>query len=118
MASKENSFVVHVKFDVSRDRLESLLDSASRGASYWAQCPELAYASGIREVMTGGYLEIVDREEDDKKHSLTLGKIKKGLKIMAIKEPSSFSDLLEGEADDSTGDTFLQCALFGEVIYG
>lgn len=31
---------------------------------------------------------------------------------------SSFAEILDDNADANTGDVFLQCCLFGDVIYG
>jgi len=38
--------------------------------------------------------------------------------VMAKKEPRHFADFLKEDYDETTGDVFLQCCLFGEVIYG
>jgi hypothetical protein len=40
--------------------------------------------------------------------------IKAGLKIMAKKYPRYFADIVNGDADEETGDVFLQCCLFGK----
>lgn len=111
---------VHIKFEIKMSDIENLLDSASRGAGYWAQS-KLAYESEVKKILTGKYdADIVDLEDEDHEttYVLNLAKIKKGFKIMAVKEPEAFAEFLAGDGDDNTGDTFLQCALFGEVIYG
>jgi hypothetical protein len=36
---------------------------------------------------------------------------------MAVECPRHFADFLNEKADAVTGDAFLQCCLFGEVIY-
>ena len=45
-------------------------------------------------------------------------KIKRGLTVMAKKERKHFVDFLNEDYDETTADVFLQCCLFGEVIYG
>ena len=55
---------------------------------------------------------------DGVKYNLTLNKMKKGLKIMAMNYQNHFHNFISGNYDDITGDIFLQCAVFGEVIYG
>lgn len=79
----------------------------------------------------GGALIIEDmesREKDEdnedatyspgKMYRLDLENISKGLGIMATKYPGHFGDFLNEEADATTGDVFLQCCLFGAVVYG
>lgn len=45
--------------------------------------------------------------------------IAKGTVIFKDKYPEHYADtLVESQADAETGDVFLQCCLFGEVIYG
>lgn len=50
--------------------------------------------------------------------TLTLAKIKTGLQIMADKYPNHFNDLVGCNGDAITGDVFIQCCLFGEIVYG
>jgi hypothetical protein len=42
----------------------------------------------------------------------------KGLKVMAEKFPRHFSDMMRQNDDAITGDVYLQCCLFGDVVYG
>ena len=49
---------------------------------------------------------------------LTLEKIHLGMKIMARRYPQHFANVINENDDAETGDVFLQCCLFGEVIYG
>lgn len=67
----------------------------------------------------GGWIEFSDLEDEEAEHkNLTLEAIQRGVKILAEKYPRHFGDWI-GENDDAiTGDVFLQCCLFGEVIYG
>jgi hypothetical protein len=64
----------------------------------------------------GGFL--IFQEPDGKQYSLDQGTIQKGLQIMAEKYPEHFADFVAENADADTGDVFLQCCLFGEVVYG
>ncbi len=65
-----------------------------------------------------GVLAVIDLEDKDKKLQLTREKIVSGLKVMAEKEPQHFGDMMKEDGDSTTGDVFLQCALFSEVKYG
>ena len=44
--------------------------------------------------------------------------IAEGLKVMAQKYPKAWADFMAENDDAETGDIFLQCICFGEVIYG
>lgn len=44
--------------------------------------------------------------------------VKEGLEIMAAKYPKHFAAMIAGQGDAITGDVFVQCVIFGKVIYG
>jgi len=117
-----SKITISVRTHIKLDDIESLLDSASRGSSYWCY-NELAYESNVKLALKEQGVIIEDQEGSDKDgnpktHVLNLTKIKKGLTVMAKKERKHFADFLNGDYDQTTGDVFLQCCLFGEVIYG
>lgn len=69
----------------------------------------------------GGALTFYVFDEDDgtiTRHRLGMRKMLKGLEIMATEAPRFFAYLLNGEDDSDSADAFLQCALFGKIIYG
>ena len=41
-----------------------------------------------------------------------------GLEVMAEKYPKHFADFVEGGEDAVTGDVFIQCCVFGRIVYG
>jgi len=49
---------------------------------------------------------------------LDLESIKKGLMVMAEKYPYHFQNFMAENEDADTGDCFLQCCVFGELVYG
>ena len=51
-------------------------------------------------------------------YTLTREKLIAGLQVMASKYPRHFADVLNENDDAGTGDVFLQCCLFGEIIFG
>jgi hypothetical protein len=51
-------------------------------------------------------------------YSLNIQTITKGLQIMADQYPRHFNNFLDDNADAETGDVFLQCCLFGKLVYG
>jgi hypothetical protein len=63
---------------------------------------------------------IVAITEDDEKEPklLTPASIQHGLQTMADKFPTHFADMISENGDADTADVFLQCCLFGELVYG
>jgi len=66
----------------------------------------------------GGSLAIVRKGLNSDGRRLDLESIRKGLNVMASNYPRHFADFLNEAADAITADVFLQCCLFGELIYG
>jgi hypothetical protein len=66
--------------------------------------------------------EAADEHRDGekfKKFLLNIETITKGIAVMAEKYPRHFANLDNEEGGDGeTGDVFLQCCLFSEIIYG
>ena len=58
----------------------------------------------------------IDTEEG--LETLDAAAIEKGLGVMATRYARHFADIVQDNMDADTGDVFLQCALFGEVVYG
>jgi hypothetical protein len=128
-----------VTVEVSKDQVAGLLCCAFEGGSnYWYlidndRCvkppevdPELQKSWGdffhiAWPLSEGGSLDIVDRElpDEEQEHwTLNWEACKRGLEVMARKYPRHFADFV-GENDDAiTGDVFLQCCLFGKLVYG
>lgn len=112
---------IAVRTHISLDDIKDLLDSASRGSDYWSGNNELGFDSVAEKALTDTGVEIQDFEGGDdvnpKIYVLNIKKIKRGLTVMAKKEPNHFADFIKGDYDMITGDVFLQCCLFGEVLY-
>ena len=66
----------------------------------------------------GGSLGIVRKGLNSAGRQLDLKSISEGLNVMATHYPRHFADFLNEAADAVTADVFLQCCLFGELIYG
>jgi hypothetical protein len=70
----------------------------------------------------GGALVITAKEADeiDGKKEWTLNReaIRRGCEIMAQKYPQHWGDAIGGSEDATTGDVFLQCCLFGTLVFG
>jgi hypothetical protein len=109
----------------------NLLCSAFEGGSNWyfiekmtpPKTPRSATGEGviykhIDYPLTGGSLVIKAQELDDKDYILDAAAIKKGSAVMAEKYPRHYADALTENDDACTGDVFLQCCLFGELVFG
>ena len=112
--------------NVPYDSISSLLCCAFEGGvGYWCQLTRYTLDDeGILDydslADTAQDLEwvVVDLHSNREAHTVTPRKLQHGLSIMAEKCPVHFGHLIEGMFDSTTGDVFLQCALFGEIVYG
>jgi hypothetical protein len=126
-------FKVKTTANVSRKSVAYLLCSALEGGSnYWYQIHRFikprafdfrfdegeickAYDYPLND---GGALLIGDSEEpDDEPKRLDLAAIERGLQVMAEVYPRHWQDFANENDDAITGDVFLQCCLFGEIVY-
>ncbi len=134
---------IKVSHYISEERVRDLLCSAwEGGSSYWCSCidrqvppaalaeieaikaerlaatgdgnfysHEYAFIDGVTLVLTA------DEEEDDKPLHLDRPALIRGLQVMADKYPRHFANFLGEDDDCETADVYLQCCLFGEVIF-
>jgi hypothetical protein len=51
-------------------------------------------------------------------YRVTRKELAAGLHAMATKHPKHFGDFISDNADAITGDVFLQCCTFGEIVFG
>lgn len=128
---------ITIKKDIPLDSISSLLCSALEGGSnYWYEIDQFVKPETFTflsdegdnpqifkhidyPLNKGGAVIIsVPEDEDGKTYTLDLQSIEKGLKIMAKDYPNHFNDFLNNNDDACTGDVFLQCCLFEEVIFG
>jgi hypothetical protein len=123
---------------ISEERISDLLCCALEGGSnYWytiekfVKPPTLVFRTDKQRIFKhldyplneGGALIILDTEgEGEKTYRLDRATIQNGLLIMAGlpkgKGGHHWGDFLNQNEDAITGDVFLQCCLFGEIIYG
>lgn len=127
----EPSIVVSLAFDIPLEKIHDLLKEALEGGSrYWCEVDSLVKPTALWTDKPstkkldyplspdGAIIIVPSDEEEPKKYRLDLNTIKSGLAIMAQKHPRCFSDFLTNDYDPSTADAFLQCCLFGELVYG
>ena len=110
-------------------RVKWLLVTAFEGGSnYWyhdlhiAALPagstrdDFEHWHGEVPLVAGGALGLKD--DDDGSHTLTIEDIEKGLSVMKAHYPRQWDAVCWDDADGDVADVFLQCCIFGEVIYG
>lgn len=109
---------ISVRKHFKLEEIENLIYSMAEGSKYWCENSfKLGFESTVKEILSGEYFEVLI-DEENKEHQFNLQKIKRGLTVMAKKEPKHFADIISGDTDQTTADVLLQCSLFGEVIYG
>jgi len=121
---------VTIPVEITNEQMENLLVTAFEGGSgYWMYIKSIKYPPGKERKDYGDFpvyevpfvkngAVIIGDNETEETWTLTLLKMKKGLRIMAKKYPHHFKDVLMEDGDADTGDVFLQCSLFGELVYG
>lgn len=118
-----------IEIEVSDETISNLLCSAFEGGSnYWLESTKCEMngdpvrADRTTFALEGGVVVCTLQDEPYKGAGATylLDKISiaAGLRTMRSKYPSHFGNALADEGDATTGDVFLQCCLFGEVVYG
>ena len=134
------TFPVTLEHQIPLDRIASLICTAMEGGiGYWSQIigydtpPELTWTMDGMDgddpnptvfkhidypINKGGAVKLRDLEDDGKVYRFNLPKIQKGLRVMAEKYPRHFQNFIDENFDAETGDVFVQCCLFGEIVYG
>jgi hypothetical protein len=141
---QEDEKMPNVTIDISRSRIASLLCCALEGGiGYWAQIKKYIEPPKDADLFAGlddswqgdvfrhihypmceagGGLVFQDATGEGfpngKTVTLDYATILKGLEVMSKKEPKHFGDFLEENEDATTGDVFVQCCVFGEVVFG
>lgn len=116
-------FVVKISHNLGIHTVANVLVSALEGGTgYWAQINNEKgpnYDADICERIAAGdaFLLITDTDTN-KEYRLNRAAVARGLAVMVRDYPAEISDIVHENDDASTGDTLLQCALLGEVVYG
>lgn len=135
--SAVHTFQLITTANVSFQRAADLLCCAIEGGSnYWAEIVKVKEPKEFSFLMdsdlggenpkpylsdypfNGGSITFSDGEGDMPDTTLDLEAIKKGLQVLATEHPSHWKDFLNENEDADTGDVFLQCCLYGEVVFG
>ena len=91
------------------------LDSADIG--YWLG--KLIEGAQNEDVMAGtDHAMLTTDDEPAKVLTLDRAAVLAGIEVMAARFPRHFANLITDNSDAETGDVLIQCALFGDIIYG
>jgi len=105
------------------DDLKRPIDSAVEiGCITQEHADKFPWATYVAPFVPGGFItiEITGEisESERRSYCLTRQSMEKGIKILSVKYVRHFADILTGNDDADTADAWLQCCLFGEVIFG
>ena len=120
----DNKLVLSITFKLSEGTLHDQVTSAIKGGSnYWARINVGEHQPDGRNYFTAKFtvVEISDEAKGairGQTYELSLDKLKAGLQVMASKYPDHFNDVVREMGDAITGDVLVQCALFGDIVYG
>lgn len=132
MSTTNDALRIMVTTYVSRDLLEdTLCDALEGGSNYW-YCIEKASAPADKPAylheypLRGGSLWFSAKGDDgddveiegSKRWVLDEFTMRKGAETMARMWPRHWGNLITENGDAETADVFLQCALFGDIIFG
>ncbi len=121
---------IQLHLDIDPERITNLLSCAFEdGSAYWASVrSDLSDKRGqefwFEAPMAGGHIGIVLKDPEDgpinDAHLWTVDQqaCERGLKLMAEKHPRHFAEFMRENEDAETGDVFLQCVCFGELVFG
>jgi hypothetical protein len=124
--------------EVCEQEVADLICTAFEGGiGHWAKIagykkPENVFKWGLGSYIGGGVYKYVQypmseggavmlkdiEGDDDEQWALDLPAIKRGLTIMASRYPEHYSNFRKDQSDAETGDVFIQCCIFGELVYG
>lgn len=123
-----------VKVEIEKSRVYDLLITGVETSFWvelegdWEQAWKDAEKPGVRSAF--GLIKIRDNykvtedgmayNDSERRSPVALNdtQLEQGIKLMQEKYPEHFADFIEEREDAETGDVFLQCIMFEEVIYG
>lgn len=124
-AKKNDGPTLTLQVCIREEDIENLLISAfEAGIGYWACIVDYESLPGAEmprrsmlPLVPGGAVVLAAKEVGNR---LILDReaVKRGLRIMFEKHPVHFGNFISNKADAGTADVFVQCCLFGHVVYG
>lgn len=113
----ELEITVNVPVTITEQMIKDAIDGMWGSCAYW--CDEVICENGVRSsdiTNPDWHLKFL---ADEEWHSLTMDKIKKNIKVFANYAGGRYlREMVNEEPDGDTDDVFIQCMIFGEVVYG
>lgn len=78
----------------------------------------VSYEEVIAQALLNGKKARIYNRQEFKEHWVTIEKLQNGFEILKKDYPETFLNIIKDRYDLTDADMFIQCALFGEVIYG
>jgi hypothetical protein len=97
---------------ISNEQLINILQDA--GIGYWGT---FFSHKAIEEMVNSNKSLVITDTEEGVKHIITQVDLKIAVRIIAVNYPHLIAGLF-GDYDATTGDVLVQCACFGDIIYG
>ena len=94
------------------------------GSNYWTDSIVISRKGCPKDIkyydvpMAGGSIGVVEFDGDGTVHELDAITLDRGFYVLQKKYPWHYKALIKEEYDVETTDALLQCALFGDIVYG
>ena len=100
------------------DIIDLLSTGLEGGINYWASV-YLEGGKSYYDIENPDWcIAVYDNETDDILGKLNLASLQSGLQTMSNISISHYNNFVRENFDSETGDVFIQCCLFNEVIFG
>jgi len=107
-----NPYAIDAKYAADYYKVRQDLKEGKFKDDEYGPCLEDIFAEMLSKGMT-----LVFTDPDGKEHDVTLDDVGRGLDALIDKAPCAFADFIKGEEDAITGMNFLDCIIFGDVVY-
>lgn len=111
---------------VVRKITDQIITAIEGGTGYWLSAfqpgPGHAYFGdpwyANQTIWARPDFHVTATTHEDGSFEFTPKELQRGLDVVAEKYPNRLFEILDENGDAETADVFLQCCLFGEVVYG
>lgn len=110
---------------IKEQREDLFITCVEGGCNYWAIFQNVKtngepFSTTLFQIIiNGGKIDIFDAEDSSEHLGFVTRKmIDYGEKLMALKEPEHFKDIVKEQWDATTADVWLQFIVFGKIVYG
>ncbi len=120
MESVKHKFELEISERMLHDQVTAAIEG---GVNYWARVDVGEHQAGWRNYLTASFYptEAQDRGvivRKGKRYQLSIEKLLAGLRVLAEKYPRHFAAIMDESGDATTGEVLVQCAIFGDIVFG